>query len=111
MTQIYANDLIPYIDRTFRTYTDREHRAMAGLSRGGFQTSLTVSENMDKFAWMGTFSGFFIRGDDGIETAFNGMFKDADAFNRQMNLLFHQHRYRRAQSPAMGGSPQKSWHR
>jgi enterochelin esterase family protein len=88
VTQIYANDLIPFIDRTFRTYTDRGHRAMAGLSRGGFQTSLTVSENMDKIAWMGTFSGFFIRGDDGIETAFNGMFKDADAFNQQMNLLF-----------------------
>ncbi len=88
VTQIYANDLIPFIDRTFRTYTDREHRAMAGLSRGGFQTCLTVSANMDKFAWMGTFSGFFIRGDDSIETAFNGMFKDAEAFNDQMNLLF-----------------------
>jgi enterochelin esterase-like enzyme len=85
---IYASDLIPFIDKTFRTLTDREHRAMSGLSRGGFQTCLTVSSHMDKFAWMGTFSGFFIRGDDGIETAFNGLFKDADAFNRQMNLLF-----------------------
>lgn len=85
---IYANDLVPFIDQNFRTYTDREHRAMAGLSRGGFQTCLTVSANMDKFAWMGTFSGFFIRGDDGVETAFNGMFSDADAFNEQMNLLF-----------------------
>jgi enterochelin esterase family protein len=88
VTEIYANDLIPFIDETFRTYTDREYRAMAGLSRGGFQTCLTVSGNMDKFAWMGTFSGFFIRGDDGIETAFNGMFSDAEAFNEQMNLLF-----------------------
>jgi len=88
VTEIYANDLIPFIDKTFRTYTDREYRAMAGLSRGGFQTCLTVSKNMDKFAWIGTFSGFFIRGDDGLETAFNGMFKDAGAFNRQMKLLF-----------------------
>jgi len=88
VTEIFASDLVPFIDKTFRTYTDREHRAMAGLSRGGFQTSLTVSNNLDKFAWMGTFSGFFMRGDDGIETAFNGMFKDADAFNSQMNLLF-----------------------
>jgi enterochelin esterase family protein len=85
---IYASDLVPFIDKTFRTYTDREHRAMAGLSRGGFQTCLTVSSHMDMFAWMGTFSGFFIRGDDGIETAFNGMFSDPDAFNRQMKLLF-----------------------
>jgi enterochelin esterase family protein len=88
VTEIFARDLIPFIDRTFRTYTDREHRAMAGLSRGGFQTCLTVSNNMDKFAWMGTFSGFFIRGDDGIESAFNGMFRDANAFNEKMNLLF-----------------------
>jgi enterochelin esterase family protein len=85
---IYANDLIPFIDQTFRTYTDKEHRAMAGLSRGGFQTCLTVSGHMDQFAWMGTFSGLFVFGDEGIENAFNGLFKDADAFNRQMNLLF-----------------------
>lgn len=85
---IYANDLIPFIDRTFRTYTDREHRAMAGLSRGGFQTCLTVSDHLDKFAWMGTFSGLFVRGDEGIENTFNGLFKDAEAFNKQMNLFF-----------------------
>jgi enterochelin esterase family protein len=85
---IYASDLIPFIDQTFRTYTDREQRAMAGLSRGGFQTCLTVSGHLDQFAWMGTFSGLFVFGDEGIENAFNGLFKDADAFNRQMNLLF-----------------------
>jgi enterochelin esterase family protein len=85
---IYASDLIPFIDQTFRTYTDREQRAMAGLSRGGFQTCLTVSGHIDQFAWMGTFSGLFVFGDEGIENAFNGLFRDADAFNRQMNLLF-----------------------
>ncbi|MBN2088014.1 hypothetical protein JW964_00285, partial [candidate division KSB1 bacterium] len=73
---------------TFRTYTDKQHRAMAGLSRGGFQTCMTVFNNMDKFNWMGTFSGFFVRGNDGVENAFNGIFKDAAAFNKQMNLLF-----------------------
>jgi enterochelin esterase-like enzyme len=88
ITDIYIKDLIPFIDKTFRTYTDREHRAMAGLSRGGFQTCNTVFNNMDKFAWMGTFSGFFMRGNDGIENAFNGVFKDAASFNKQMNLLF-----------------------
>jgi enterochelin esterase-like enzyme len=88
ITRIYAENLIPYIDKTFRTYSDKEHRAMAGLSRGGFQTCMTVSGNMDKFAWMGTFSGLFVRGNDGIENAFNGMFKDAAAFNSQIKLLF-----------------------
>ena len=37
---------------------------------------------------MGTFSGFFSRGDNLIETGFNGVFKDAESFNKQMNLLF-----------------------
>ena len=34
MTQV----LIPFIDKTFRTIPDRDHRAMAGLSMGGMQT-------------------------------------------------------------------------
>jgi enterochelin esterase-like enzyme len=81
--------MIPYIDNTFRTYTDRDHRAMAGLSRGGAQTTATVFANMDKFAWMGTFSGFFNRpGGNVVETGFNGVFKDAAAFNKQIRLLF-----------------------
>ena len=107
VTQIYVKDLIPFIDKTFRTKTDRQNRAMAGLSRGGMQTTQTVFANMDKFAWMGTFSGFFMgnmgrgpaSGASGaapnaqnasnmIETAFNGVFKDAAAFDKQMNLLF-----------------------
>jgi enterochelin esterase family protein len=89
ITKIYIDDLIPFIDRTFRTYTDKEHRAMAGLSRGGFQTCNTVFNNMDRFAWMGAFSGFFgFRGDNTVETAFNGVFKDAAAFNKQLKLFY-----------------------
>ena len=88
ITDIFVKDLIPFIDKTFRTYSDKEHRAMAGLSRGGMQTTSTVFANMDKFAWMGTFSGFFSRGDNFVETGFNGVFKDAAAFDKQINLLF-----------------------
>ena len=50
-------DLIPMIDRTFRTKTDREHRAMAGLSWGGHQTFNTVLPHLDKFSYIGSFSG------------------------------------------------------
>ncbi len=88
ITQIYIKDLIPFIDKNFRTKTDRQNRAMAGLSRGGMQTTNTVFANMDKFAWMGTFSGFFSRDNNLIETGFNGVFKDAAAFDKQINLLF-----------------------
>ncbi len=88
VTQIYLNDLMPFIEKTFRTKNDRQNRAMAGLSRGGFQTTQTVFPNLDKFAWVGTFSGFFMRPNDKIEDAFNGVFKDAAAFDKQINLLF-----------------------
>lgn len=99
ITKIFMNDLIPFIDKTFRTIDNRQKRAMAGLSRGGMQTTMTVFANMDKFAWMGTFSGFFMGMRMGggntqpdmksmVETAFNGVFKDAAAFNEKMNLLF-----------------------
>jgi enterochelin esterase family protein len=90
ITDIIMKDLVPYIDKTFRTYTDRDHRGMAGLSRGGGQTTSTVFANMDKFAWMGTFSGFSSRGnvDSLIQNGFNGAFKDADAFNKKIKLLF-----------------------
>ncbi|MEJ2596226.1 MAG: alpha/beta hydrolase-fold protein [bacterium] len=88
ITDIYIKDLIPFIEKTFRAYTDKQNRAMAGLSRGGFQTCLTVFNNMDKFGWMGTFSGFFVRPGSKVEDAFNGVFKDTEAFNKQINLFF-----------------------
>lgn len=88
VTQIFVKDLMPFIEKNFRTKADRQNRAMAGLSRGGMQTTQTVFANMDKFAWMATFSGFFMRPGDNFDTAFNGVFKDAANFNKQMNLLF-----------------------
>ncbi len=89
ITKIYIDDLIPFIDKTFRTYTDRNHRAMAGLSRGGFQTTSTVFNHMDKFAWAGAFSGFFgFRGNNTVETAFNSVFKDSAAFNKKLKLFY-----------------------
>lgn len=50
------NDLIPYIQKKYATYTDREHRAIAGLSMGGGQSLNFGLGNLDKFAWVGSFS-------------------------------------------------------
>src|SRR6187455_724066 len=50
------NDLIPYIEKTFSVLTDREHRAIAGLSMGGGQSLNFGLGNLDKFAWVGGFS-------------------------------------------------------
>ena len=50
------NDLIPYIEKNYPVYTDREHRAIAGLSMGGGQSLNFGLGNLDKFAWIGAFS-------------------------------------------------------
>ena len=42
--------LIPFIDKTFRTVPDREHRAMAGLSMGGMQTFQVTFDHLDLFS-------------------------------------------------------------
>lgn len=84
--RIMTEDLIPYIDTNFRTLSDREHRAMAGLSWGGHQTFDLVMANMDKFAWMGGFSGAIFGFD--IDKTYDGAFKNADEFNKKIHYLF-----------------------
>ena len=83
---VLLNDLIPYIDKNFRTKADREYRAMAGLSWGGHQTFDVVLTNLDKFAWMGTFSGAIFGLD--VKTAYDGVFADAEKFNKQIHYFY-----------------------
>jgi len=77
------------IDKTFRTLTDREHRAMAGLSMGGFQTFQTTMTNLDKFAYIGGFSGAsFLQPGTDIKQMYNGVWSDADAFNNKVKVVY-----------------------
>ena len=50
------NDLIPFIEKNYPVLTDRENRAIAGLSMGGGQSLNFGLGNLDKFAWVGAFS-------------------------------------------------------
>ena len=50
------DDLIPFIEKTYPALTDRENRAIAGLSMGGGQSLNFGLGNLDKFAWVGGFS-------------------------------------------------------
>ncbi|QHS63228.1 alpha/beta hydrolase-fold protein [Chitinophaga agri] len=54
--QDLLQDLIPFIEKQFPVFTDREHRAIAGLSMGGGQSLNFGLGNPDKFAWVGGFS-------------------------------------------------------
>jgi enterochelin esterase-like enzyme len=61
---VLLNELIPYVDSHFRTLKDQPHRAMAGLSMGGFETKLIAPKNLDKFAYIGLLSGGTVSLDD-----------------------------------------------
>jgi enterochelin esterase-like enzyme len=55
--EVMLNDMIPYIDNHFRTLPDANNRAMAGLSMGTFVTRVVALSNLDKFSYIGIFSG------------------------------------------------------
>ncbi len=88
---VMLQDVIPMIDATFRTIPDRDHRAIAGLSMGSNEALRVGTGNLDKFAYIGGFSG----GMNGLHTdpldpatAFGGRFKDGAAFNAKVKLLW-----------------------
>ena len=50
------NDLIPFVQSHYSVYSDREHRALAGLSMGGGQSLDYGLSHLDTFAYVGGFS-------------------------------------------------------
>jgi enterochelin esterase-like enzyme len=85
--------LIPYIDASFRTLPDRDHRAMAGLSMGGMQTFQVTLNHLDLFSYIGGFSGAagpLVLGDRKLDpkTDFHGVFADPAAFTKKVHLLW-----------------------
>lgn len=58
----FAGDLvgnvIPYIEKNYRTLSGANNRAIGGFSRGGGETLRTALGNMDKFAYVCTYSAY-----------------------------------------------------
>jgi enterochelin esterase family protein len=83
--------LIPFVDKTYRTIADRDHRAMAGLSMGGFQTFHVTLRNLGLFSHIGGFSGAagaFTENKLDAKKDFNGVFADASAFAKKVHVLY-----------------------
>ena len=88
-TDMMVTDLIPAIERSYRVAPGRENRAMAGLSMGGMQTFTTGLQHLDKFAYLGGFSGSCGgRGGFDPKTSCTGAFADSAAFNKKVKVLF-----------------------
>ena len=88
--EVIIKDLIPFIDATHRTISDRDHRAMAGLSMGGMQTIQITFANLDKFSYIAGFSGAGRFGGAGLDVKndYKGILADPTAFNKEVRLLW-----------------------
>ena len=81
------DDLIPYVDATYRTLADRDHRAIVGLSMGGGQ-ALTIGLNhLDRFSHVGGFSSG-LGPADGFATTFAAATVGPATTNRALKLLW-----------------------
>ena len=54
---VLCDELVPYIDANYKTYADRAHRAMAGLSMGGMETHTITLARPEMFSYFGLLSG------------------------------------------------------
>jgi enterochelin esterase-like enzyme len=95
MAQAFEDDvvkaLIPFVDKNFRTLTDRDNRAMAGLSMGAFQTFRITLNNLDLFSHIGGFSGSPGMMDTtqlDPKKDFNGVFADPAAFKKKVHVMY-----------------------
>ncbi|MCC7174236.1 MAG: esterase [Bryobacterales bacterium] len=85
--EVVVSDLIPMIDANYRTRPDRMNRAIAGLSMGAGQAVQIGLGHLDKFAYVGSFSGGGIRNFD-LKTSYNGVFSDPAAFNKRVPVFW-----------------------
>jgi len=76
------NDLIPFIESKYPVFTDKDHRAIAGLSMGGGQTLNFGLGHLDKFSWVGSFSAA-----PNTKTP-QELLPDPDAAKKQLKLLW-----------------------
>ncbi len=82
-TEALLTEVMPQVESEYRVTKDRSSRAIAGLSMGGSESLLTGLNNLDKFAWVGSFSAGGMPGE--FEKDFPGL--DAKA-NARIRLLW-----------------------
>jgi enterochelin esterase family protein len=89
------NNIIPFIDKTYRTLTDAKNRALCGLSMGGGQSFYVGLANTDYFGSVGTFSsGIFggIASPTGksfdAEKEMPGLLTKPQSYNEKLKLFY-----------------------
>jgi enterochelin esterase family protein len=59
--RILIEEVMPQVEKQYNASRNRKDRAVAGLSMGGAEATLTGLNHLDKFAWIGSFSGAYNR--------------------------------------------------
>jgi enterochelin esterase family protein len=78
-----VKDVVPFIEKNYRVYTDKNHRAIAGLSMGGGHTQTITNNNPGMFGYIGVFSmGLMNRGGQNQDAA-----KAAEERNAKVEAL------------------------
>jgi enterochelin esterase-like enzyme len=76
-------EVMPLVEKSYFVRTDRESRAITGLSMGGAESLFTGLNNLDRFTWVGAFSSGGL--DDDFDKMFSSLSSDANA---QLRLLW-----------------------
>src|ERR1039457_3038360 len=76
---VLIGEMIPFIEANYRTLGDQPHRAMSGLSMGGALTHGITLAHLDKFGYIGMFSGGSIAPSE---------IKDMADFKKKVKLVF-----------------------
>jgi enterochelin esterase family protein len=81
--QDLLEDVIPYVEKNFRTLTGPDNRALGGLSMGGGQTVQVGFSHPDTFHYLVIMSA----GGQNVETTYADFFKP-DVANKKLKLLW-----------------------
>ena len=89
---VFAEDMIqsiiPYIEDNYRVLTDKDHRAMAGLSMGGMETMETALYHPEMFSYVWVLSSSFAPGNkDKYEAERIHLKNDAAKINANIKQL------------------------
>lgn len=71
--------IMPFVERNYRTKNDRDHRALAGFSRGGGQSMFATLKNPDKFGWLAVYSAYLTP--EVMEKHFPNLKEDVNGLN------------------------------
>ncbi len=80
---ILLTEIVPQVEKSYRVSTDRESRAIAGLSMGGTQSLFIGLNAVDHFAWIGAFSSGGL--DENFERAYPNV---RTSTNSKLRLLW-----------------------